>query len=97
MTPALNNGYSRLRTLISQAIEAKITIPEFCAQFEVLFNLELEKSELPNSEIAALSDLFEVVIWYSPFADEREQIPNYVDEKSVLAAAAKAAAKLQIR
>jgi hypothetical protein len=38
--------------------------------------MELDKRTLTPVEMDAFSALFEVVIWYSPFPEERKQIPH---------------------
>ena len=55
----------------------------FCAQFEHLYNMELDKRSLSSVEAAALGPLFEEVIWYSPFPEERAKIPNYRNEADI--------------
>lgn len=85
-----------LRKIILDVIAGRIEVVSFCDTFETIFNLEIDKSSLDVEVRSAFSSLFEVVIWYSPFPDERSSIPNYVDEETVIAAARQAASDLSL-
>lgn len=82
--------------LLSLRIGDEISHEEFRSRFEQLFNLELEKDEVSSAEHDALAELFDCVVWYSPFVEERQSIPNYVGEDQVDAAVTRARAKLSI-
>jgi hypothetical protein len=45
--------------------------------------MELDKRTLTSLEADAFAALFEQVIWYSPLAEERQQIPNYRSEEEI--------------
>lgn len=77
----------RLRRLLAEFRAGTLEAESFCAQFEQTYNLELDKSTLFPAEAAAYGALFEQVIWYSPFPDERARVPNYRDEASLRQAA----------
>lgn len=74
----------RLHELISLLLEQAISVEEFCRQFETTYNIELDKSQLRGSESTAFAVLFNKVVWYSPFPEERKRIPNYLGEQDVL-------------
>ena len=76
----------RLRDLLTSVRTGQMSVEAFCSQFETTYNLELDKSELTEAEATAFSNVFEQVIWYSPFAEERARIPNYKSEREILAA-----------
>lgn len=54
-----------------------LNVESFCQQFEHTYNMELDKGCLAPVEANAFAALFEQVVWYSPFADEVNRIPNY--------------------
>jgi hypothetical protein len=97
MRPSEANQASARRRLydLLRLLEAdSVTVDHFCTAFETIYNLELDKSELSTSEAAAFSDLFDRVVWYSPFPEERMRIPHYVGEKEILEAVRKASIAL---
>jgi hypothetical protein len=96
MTQIGRSSPERLSWHIQELISGRIDILSFCQAFETIYNLETEKSELTPAERMAFEEIFKQVIWYSPYADEREKIPNYVGEESVLTVVKNAAAKLNI-
>jgi hypothetical protein len=86
MTDENNLVLKEIRELLSSVKEGKLTVTKFTDEFSRLFNLELDKTIVSSSEVKILSNVFNVVIWYSPYPDERESIPNYVGEAEVLEA-----------
>jgi hypothetical protein len=76
----------KLRDLITAAKSGAISLEEFCSRYETVFNLELDKSSLPDSELRPLAALFEKVVWFSPYPDERKRIPRYLGESEIAAA-----------
>lgn len=87
---------NRIVDLFNNLMSGKITVVSFCDTFEILFNFEIDKSLLNGIELENLSDLFDIVVWYSPLPEERLSIPNYKDEESVISAAQRAASALRI-
>jgi hypothetical protein len=81
----------RVHRLLREFREGLLRTEDFCSQFEHAYNLELDKAELSERERLAFAPLFEVVVWFSPFPEERAQIPNYRSEEDVSRAAADAA------
>jgi hypothetical protein len=61
----------------------KLDAESFCSRFEHTYNMELDKRTLSFKEAEAFAVLFEQVIWYSPFPDERQQVPNYRSEVDI--------------
>jgi hypothetical protein len=84
----------RLRRLLAEFISGGIDTETFCIQFEHTYNLELDKRTLLAAEAQAFSEVFEQVIWYSPYPEERERIPNYRGETEIREVALRAAAQL---
>ena len=82
--------------LIMEAYRSGVLgVDAFCAQFEQTYNLELDKSTLSQKETQTFQKLFEEVVWYSPFPEERAAIPNYRDDVDVKQAVERAAKELQ--
>jgi hypothetical protein len=81
----------RLRRLLAEFRAGTLDTGSFCSQFEHTYNMELDKRTLTANEAAAFGPLFEEVIWYSPFPEERERIPNYRSEADIRQAAEVAA------
>lgn len=74
----------RLHDLLRDVSSGRLSIEAFCSQFETTYNLEIDKRQLTAEEAEAFSMLFEQVVWYSPFPEERAKVPNYKDEKEIL-------------
>lgn len=81
-----------LRELLASFLSDKVGVQSFCEQFERVYNLELDKATLQGAESVAFGELFERVVWYSPFPNERENISNYLGDAEIKAAAQEAAA-----
>jgi hypothetical protein len=73
----------RLHRLIAEVRAGSLDTEAFCSRFETTYNLELDKTTLSNAEGEAFAALFDQVVWYSPFPDERTQIPNYRSEQDI--------------
>ena len=84
----------RLRRLIAEFRKGEVDTKTFCAQFEHTYNMELDKRTLSPDEATAFGELFEQVIWYSPFPEERAKIPNYRGESEIRKAADRAAQQI---
>ena len=82
--PGARSG--ELRALVERVLSGGRDVGEFCAEFERVYNLETDKTMLSERERSAFKALFERIVWYSPFPDERRTIPNYIGEDEVLAA-----------
>lgn len=93
--PMTETARLRLHRLLARFRAGELDTGTFCAQFEQTYNLELDKGTLSTVEADAFGALFERVIWYSPFPEERRQIPNYVGEAEISVSAEQAARKLE--
>lgn len=91
-----HNPITRLRGLISSYLSDSINAEAFCGAFEQLYNMEIDKSELSSLEDTVFRALFDKIVWYSPFPDERKQIPNYIGDEEVRRAVQDAARQLGI-
>jgi 16S rRNA G527 N7-methylase RsmG len=85
----------RLLGLITKFREMTLDAETFCSQFEHAYNMELDKKTLSLVESRAFAELFEQVIWFSPFTEERAKVPNYRGEAEIRAAAERAAQQLR--
>lgn len=56
---------------------------EFCDAFERLYNLEVDKHTLAPADRVVFQTLFDEIVWYSPFPDDRSQYPRYRDENAI--------------
>lgn len=57
---------------------------------EEVRNFSLERDSVTAEQFAILEKLFNSIIWYSPYPEERARIPNYIGEKEVDLAIAEA-------
>ncbi|RVU42815.1 hypothetical protein EA187_15000 [Lujinxingia sediminis] len=83
-----------LINLMEAVLSENISVERFRGQYENFWNFELETDNLSTIECKVFEEVFDVVVWYSPFPEERAQIPNYVDEATVLRAVEDALSKL---
>lgn len=84
----------RLRRLLAEFQNGTLDTETFCIQFEHTYNMELDKKTLLPSEAQAFGDLFEQVIWYSPYPEERAKVQNYRGEAEIREAAERAAQRI---
>ena len=80
-------GSELLHKLLSDYLRGSIDTALFCDNFETAFNLDVNRHELTPTEEAVFGQLFDQVVYYSPFPEERAQIPNYTSEEQILRAA----------
>jgi hypothetical protein len=59
----------------------------FCDAFEVCFNEAVDTHMITDVDIRIFQKLFDKVVWYSPYPDERARVPNYVSEDEILSMA----------
>ncbi|HKP75839.1 MAG TPA: hypothetical protein VJT67_09880 [Longimicrobiaceae bacterium] len=56
---------------------------EFCSAYEHAFNFEIDQGALPDSELRIFQTVFDEVVLYSPFEDDRAKYPGYRDEQAI--------------
>lgn len=76
-----------LLSLIEAVQQGSMTVGDFSSAVEREWNFGDERATLSESHRAAVQHLVDVVVYYSPYPDERARIPNYRDEQDVLLAA----------
>ena len=64
-------------------LDGLVTTDHFCSRFETAFNFEIDKAVLVEEELTALTRLFNDVVYYSPFPEERTSYPGYRDEAAI--------------
>lgn len=91
----LNTPYDRLKRLTELLLEQQMDVSTFCEQFESIFNFELERDQVSPEKWEACEELFNKVVYYSPFPEERENIPHDLSEQDIIEAAKVAWSKLK--
>lgn len=87
-------GSELLNKLLSEYLGGSIGTALFCENFESAFNFDVDRQALTPTEAAVFGQLFDQVVYYSPFPEERAKIPNYRSEEQILQAARHAEALL---
>jgi hypothetical protein len=80
-----HDARGRLRKLVELLLAGTVSVAHFCEAFERIYNLELDRSTLTAAEAPAFAAIFDRVVWYSPFPEERARIPNYLGEDQIIA------------
>ncbi|MGH7028475.1 hypothetical protein, partial [Brevundimonas sp.] len=73
--------------LIDAVRQGTMSVSDFASAVENEWNFGTERAALSEHERASLQKLFDVVVYYSPYPEERARIPNYRDENDVMLAA----------
>jgi len=94
-TEPLWKGGELLHKLVADYLEGRIDAALFCDNFETAFNFEVDRSQLTPLEEDVFQGLFRQVVYYSPFAEERAQIPTYRSEEQIRQAASDAQTRLR--
>jgi hypothetical protein len=90
------SGRDLLYLLVRKFLAEEIDVSIFCADFEKCYNFHTEKAALTAVESLAFKDVFEKVVWYSPFPEERKMVPNYLGEAEIKHIVLEAAARLGV-
>ena len=78
-----SDSLRQLHELMSRAKAGVLPVQTFCETFERIYNFELDRKSVPVAELKRLSALFEIVVLFSPYTEERKTIPNYVGESEI--------------
>ena len=73
--------------LIDAIRQGAMSVGDFASAVENEWNFGIERATLSEHERTSLQRLFDVVVYYSPYPEERARIPNYRDENDVMLAA----------
>jgi hypothetical protein len=87
-------GSELLHKLLADYLGGRIDTPLFCSNFEQAFNFDVDRSALTPVESDAFQRLFDQVVYFSPFPEERAEVPNYRSEEQIHDAARAAEADL---
>ncbi|QNP45557.1 hypothetical protein H9L14_13540 [Sphingomonas sediminicola] len=87
-------GSEVLHKLLTDYLGGRIDTTLFCDNFEQAFNLDVDQRDLTPREETAFKRLFDEVVYFSPFPEERARIPNYRSEEQIRQAAGAAKAEL---
>jgi len=80
-------GKEQPHKLVAEYLEGGIDTPLFCSNFEQAFNFDVDRSALTPMERAIFQRLFDQVVYFSPFPEERASVPNYRSEAQIREAA----------
>ena len=87
---AERDGRAELLRLLEKNLGDEITHREFCAAVESFYNFRLKQKDFSPEELAAIEALFDEVVWYSPYPEERKEVPHYKGEDEIEAALSRA-------
>lgn len=73
-----------LHALLRGVKRGDVSVLAFCENFERLYNFELDRKSLSEKQKGAFADLFNKVVWFSPYSKEREVVPYYLSEAEIL-------------
>jgi len=88
-------GSELLRKLLDDFLHGQLETKTFCGDVIVAYNEAIDDAALTPVEQSIFGALFNEVAWYSPFAEERRETPNYKSEEQIRAAAVRTADKLK--
>lgn len=83
-----------LRITLATFLDGKLTTQAFCDRYEMEFNTPDQVDWASSLEANVFQDLFDIVVWYSPFDEDRRRFSGYVGESQILSAAKTAAERL---
>ena len=81
--------------LLDGLLTAEISVSEFCDRYEPLWNFELESNAELGAEAPIFEQIFDSVVWYSPFPEDRDSYPGFKNEEDIIAIVRKANARLE--
>jgi hypothetical protein len=90
------SGHDLLYLLVRKFLAGDTDVSVFCADFENSYNFHTEKAALTAVEARAFKDVFDKVVWYSPFPEERKMVPSYLGEAEIKHIVLEAAARLGV-
>ena len=73
----------RLVWLMNLLLGKRMSIDDFCAEYERTWNFQLNEESLSQSESELLKRVFDTVVWYTPVAEDRKNYPGFQSESDV--------------
>lgn len=83
----MNYDFWHLRSVFVDLHEGRLDVEEFCRCFENIWNFEVDRLNLADDLRLNLENLFDEVVWFSPFPREEWGYPGYRDETDIRNAA----------
>jgi hypothetical protein len=75
---------TRARELMEDCLAGRLSVEDFTAEYEHLWNFDPDRAELSARDLAIYERLFDVAAWYTPVAEDRAAYPGHKDEHDVL-------------
>jgi hypothetical protein len=88
---------NRAVQLFERLLSSDLSVSEFCDQYEPLWNFDLFSSSELGVKASVFEKVFDAVVWYSPFPEDRASYPGFKDEESIIAIVREALAEIKRR
>lgn len=88
------SGSELLRKLLDDFLAGKLKVDLFCRDVEVAYNDAIDDSALTSAEQPIFEELFDQVVWFSPYPRETLEYPGYKTETEIRSAAETTAERL---
>ena len=85
---------AKLVMLLDGLISGSLSTSEFCENYEHTWNFELKRGELEPREAEIFNAVFDIVVWYSPYPEDRKAYPGYKNEETILRSVHEARSKI---
>jgi hypothetical protein len=89
------SAFDRLFALVTAFLANALSTGDFCERFEDEFNLRSKRMDLSKRQNEIFGQLFEEVVLYSPYPEDRASYSGYRDESAIRSAAERAWQALQ--
>jgi hypothetical protein len=83
-----------LGKLLDDFLAGKLKVETFCRDVELAYNDAIDDSALTSAEQPIFEELFDQVVWFSPYPRETWEYPGYKTETEIKDAARRTAEKL---
>ncbi len=90
-------GSGLLHKLLADYLLGKIDTGLFCSNFESAWNFDVERQTLTEVEYAAFSQVFDAVVWWTPFEKDRAEYPGFRNDEEIRQAAVSASEALKLK
>lgn len=74
----------RLIQLMTDVLDRRIMVDEFCREYERVWNFELKAAELREGEAPLFEQVFDAAAWYTPIEEDRAAYPGFKSEEAIL-------------
>ncbi len=90
LPPMARGAVERLYALLDDLVTGRTTVDRFCSAYETTYNWDVEEVDLTRAEAESFGRLFDAVVLYSPFQDDRRSYSGYRSDHDILVAAKEA-------